>query len=67
MQRGPCQADTVYDFVASGITKVVAAGGVGTAVLCAAETDADAGTAAVAAAGGSTAIPSAIAVDIASA
>jgi hypothetical protein len=67
MQRGPCHAETVYDFAVSGITKAVAAGAAGAAAARDAETDADAGTAAVAAAGDSTAAPSAIAVDRASA
>jgi hypothetical protein len=64
MQRGPCQAETVYDFAASGITKAVAAG-TEVAVLVAVETAADAGAAASAAAGDSVALPSAIAVDMA--
>ncbi|MFE6997167.1 hypothetical protein ACFVAE_14470 [Microbacterium sp. NPDC057659] len=57
----------MYDFSASGITKVVAAGTAGAAATWTEEAGEEAGAAATAAAGDTPANPSAIAVDMASA
>ena len=63
MQRGPCHAEIWYDFAASGITNVVAAGAAAAVALRTAET----GPAATAAAGDKPVTPSAIAAATASA